>query len=330
MIRESPIPDLAIDVDAEAVVIRAERPLRAVSSAIVGGGLVQARAIVNLHVPKGFQCADSAGHLAELARRRAVPTPFVGLLTGAATDKAELATEHLDGLSASVVVTVGLSNRSAAGRSAQAMWRPSTINTIVIVDATPEDAALVNLVITATEAKTLALAEAGISTREGGLVTGTRQVGARRGCRALGGRASMSRRPWIGVSLSVTVHAAVLALVVVSFSRDDWLPVLVVDLRDEVRSGPTTSVGAPAGEASGSPASPPAPRRSRAAKRGTSPRPGTDADDDRRHAIARDAAFPAERARAGVASGGGAPTRISTVAISRWRGARGCGLAPRR
>ncbi len=80
----------------------------------------------------------------------------------------------------------------------------------------------------------------------------------------------MSRRPWIGVSLSVTVHAAVLALVVVSFSRDDWLPVLVVDLRDEVRSGPTTSVGAPAGEASGSPASPPAPRRSRAAKRGTS------------------------------------------------------------
>jgi len=173
MIRESLIPDLLIDVDAEAVVIRAERPLRAVSSAIVGGGFVQARAIVNLHVPKGFQCADSEGLLAALARRRAVPTPFVGLLTGAATDKAELATEHLDGLSVSAIVTVGLSNRSAAGRSAQMMWRPSTINTIVVVDAEPEDAALVNLVITATEAKTLALAEAGISTREGGLVTGT-------------------------------------------------------------------------------------------------------------------------------------------------------------
>jgi iron complex transport system ATP-binding protein len=167
------IPDIAVDVDAEAVVVRAERPLRAVSSAIVGGGLVEARAIVNLHVPKGFQCADSEGHLAEFARRRAVPAPFVGLLTGAATDRAELATEHLGGLSASAVVTVGLSNRSAAGRSAQAMWRPSTINTIVLVDAAPEDAALVNLVITATEAKALALAEAGISTREGGVVTGT-------------------------------------------------------------------------------------------------------------------------------------------------------------
>jgi iron complex transport system ATP-binding protein len=173
MIRGSMISDLAIDVDAEAVVVRAERALRAVSSAIVGGGLVQTRAIVNLHVPKGFQCADSEGHLAEFARRRAVPSPFVGLLTGAATDRAELATEQLNGLSVSAVVTVGLSNRSAAGRSAQAMWRPSTINTIVIVDAEAEDAALVNLVITATEAKALALAEAGVATREGGVVTGT-------------------------------------------------------------------------------------------------------------------------------------------------------------
>jgi iron complex transport system ATP-binding protein len=130
-------------------------------------------AIVNLHVPKGFQCAESEGHLADFARRRALPLPFVGLLTGAATDRAEVVAEQRDGLSAAVVVTVGLSNRSAAGRSAQAMWRPSTINTIVVVDAEPEDAALVNLVITATEAKALALAEAGIATHEGGVATGT-------------------------------------------------------------------------------------------------------------------------------------------------------------
>ena len=167
------IPGLAIDLDAEAVVVRAERELRAVSSAIVGGGLVQTRAIVNLHVSKGFQCADSEKDLADFARRRSVPSPFVGLLTGAATEKAEQALERRDGLTAWAVVTVGLSNRSAAGRSAQAMWRPSTINTIVVVDAEPEDAALVNLVITATEAKALALAEAGISAREGGVATGT-------------------------------------------------------------------------------------------------------------------------------------------------------------
>ena len=80
----------------------------------------------------------------------------------------------------------------------------------------------------------------------------------------------MSRRPWIGVSLSVALHAVAFALVVVSFSPDDWLPALVVDLREEFRSGPTTSVRAPAGESSGTRSSTPAPRRSRLAKRDTS------------------------------------------------------------
>jgi len=168
-----PIDGITIEVGADAVVVRADRALRVVSSAIVGGGLSHVRAIVNLHVPKGFHCADSETDLAAFAHRRGVPSPFVGLLTGAATEKAETAVERRDGLAVTAVVTLGLSNRSAAGRSAPASWAASTINTIVIVDADPEDAALVNLVITATEAKTLALMEAGVTTPDGGAVTGT-------------------------------------------------------------------------------------------------------------------------------------------------------------
>ena len=38
------------EVSAEAVVVRAREPLAVVSSAVVGGGLGRARAIVNLHV----------------------------------------------------------------------------------------------------------------------------------------------------------------------------------------------------------------------------------------------------------------------------------------
>ena len=167
------IPDVTVDADSEAVVVRAERTLRAVSSAIVGGGLTQARAIVNLHVPQGFRCQDSEGLLSDFARRRTIASPFVGLLTGARTERAELAADRRDGLAVWAVVTVGLSNRSAAGRSAVAVWQPSTINTIVVVDADPEAAALVNLVITATEAKALALAEAGVRSVGGGPVTGT-------------------------------------------------------------------------------------------------------------------------------------------------------------
>ena len=173
MSRAPSIAGVTIEVGADAVVVRADRPLRVVSSAIVGGGLAHARAIVNLHVPRGFHCADSEADLAEFARRRGVPAPFVGLLTGAATEKAETTLARRDGLAVSAVVTLGLSNRSAAGRSAPAAWAASTINTIVIVDAEPEDAALVNLVITATEAKTLALIDADIMAPDGGRVTGT-------------------------------------------------------------------------------------------------------------------------------------------------------------
>jgi adenosylcobinamide hydrolase len=167
------ISGLAVDIDAEAVVVRAERPLRAVSSAVVGGGVTDTRAIVNLHVPRGFHCGESDSVLADFARRRAMASPFIGLLTGALTERAELTEEGRGDLTVCAVVTVGLSNRSAAGRSPSAVWQPSTINTIVVVDADPDPGALINLVITATEAKTLALAEAGVRSSDDTMVTGT-------------------------------------------------------------------------------------------------------------------------------------------------------------
>ena len=42
----------------------------------------------------------------------------------------------------------------------------------------------------------------------------------------------MTRRPWLGVGVSVVVHVALCALVVVSFARDESRAPLVVDLRD--------------------------------------------------------------------------------------------------
>ncbi len=167
------IEGVTIDVDAEAVVVAARQPLHVVSSAIVGGGAISARAVINVHVPKGFDGAEAMAVLSSFARRRTVPAPWVGLLTGAATERAECAHAAADGIRASAVVTIGLSNRSAAGRSAPQPWRSSTINTILIVDAAPEPAALVNLVITATEVKALALAAGGVRTREGEVASGT-------------------------------------------------------------------------------------------------------------------------------------------------------------
>ena len=54
-----------------------------------------------------------------------------------------------------------------------AAWLPSTINTILVVDAAAAPGALVNLVMTVTEAKVMALAEAGVRTPDGDPASGT-------------------------------------------------------------------------------------------------------------------------------------------------------------
>jgi adenosylcobinamide hydrolase len=167
------IPGLRVEIGREAVVVASESPLRALSSAVLSGGLVEARAIVNLHVAKNDPCADPPGMIGAFCRRHGVPEPFVGLLTSAWTERATVGEEAGEGYRALAVTTVGLSNTIAAGRAAVQRWSSSTINTIVVVDADPDAAALVNAVITATEAKALVLAEAGIEDGEGRPATGT-------------------------------------------------------------------------------------------------------------------------------------------------------------
>lgn len=162
-----------VAVDREAVVVTARAPLAAVSSAVVGGGLGAARAIVNLHVPKDVGPDDVEARLAEFVRHRGVPAPWIGLLTSAWTEKAEQAEAADHGLVALAVVTVGLCNRVAAGVDRAAVWLPSTINAIVVVDAAPEPGALVNAVMTVTEVKTALLAEAGVRCDDGTLASGT-------------------------------------------------------------------------------------------------------------------------------------------------------------
>jgi adenosylcobinamide amidohydrolase len=167
------IGGLAVRTGPEAVVIVAAQPLRVLSSAVHGGGLASARAVVNLHVDKDDPCADPARMLTAYAHGAGLPEPFVGLLTGAWTEHATVGEEDGAGIPVLAVATVGLSNRIAAGRTAVSGRRHGTINTIVVVDADPESSALVNAVITVTEVKALLLHEAGVRDAAGWPVSGT-------------------------------------------------------------------------------------------------------------------------------------------------------------
>ena len=98
--------------------------------------VVDREAIVNLHVRKNIPEAGTDGLLPRFADRRGIRGPWVGQLTSAWTEKAVVAEAIGSGLTALVVVTVGLSNRITAGQTPLGAWAPSTINSIVVVAAT--------------------------------------------------------------------------------------------------------------------------------------------------------------------------------------------------
>ncbi len=67
------IPGVEVAIGPEAVVVASRARLSVVSSAIVRGGLVDARAVINLHVPKDDPCADPEAMLEAFAPRGGVP-----------------------------------------------------------------------------------------------------------------------------------------------------------------------------------------------------------------------------------------------------------------
>lgn len=131
---------------------------RMISSAVLGGGIGPREWVLNAQVDKDYARTDPVEHLTEMGPEG----PGVGMLTAAMV---EHYTRAADG-GAEAVATVGLGVPTWAAALADAASeevgrRPGTINIVVAVPVALCDAALVNAVMTVTEAKTQALIEAG-------------------------------------------------------------------------------------------------------------------------------------------------------------------------
>src|SRR5688572_24142660 len=83
---------------------RAPRPLHAISSAPLGGGIGPRNWIVNATVPMSYHRDDPADHLAALADQLGLTGPGIGLLTG--VDVTEMVAAEDGGVR--VWATVGL------------------------------------------------------------------------------------------------------------------------------------------------------------------------------------------------------------------------------
>jgi adenosylcobinamide amidohydrolase len=182
---------------------------RVLSSAVLGGGLTEARSWLNVTVPPDYGRLDPATDLGERAAAMDLPGPVVGMLT-AVDVRAHRRTCHG---AATIFATVGVGHAlAAAGRRPRAVPAAGTINLLVVVDAALDDAALAGAAQTAVEAKAQGLADAGIrAANAGGLATGTATDAFCIAAIPGGGVPFAGPATRIGADIARAVHAAVLA-----------------------------------------------------------------------------------------------------------------------
>lgn len=161
-------------VDGPILVWRVGPGRRMISSGVLGGGLGTREWVINVQVPGGYSRRDPVEHLRSIAADLGLRGDGAGLLTAAEVANYTVAADGGVEVATTVGIRVptwaavaeghvdpdlalggGNGSRPASG------YLPGTINVLVSVPAALSDAALVNSVMTATEAKTQALLEAG-------------------------------------------------------------------------------------------------------------------------------------------------------------------------
>ncbi len=156
--------------------ISSETPLRTLNSSIWGGGFGYHRNLINRQVPKSYMCDDPPSEMQSFLDAVGFTSiDSVGMLTAAWVDHAGFSEMSLGELTVCSWVTVGLGNPARAGDAVDVdLLFPGTINCMVVIDGQLNDAAMVNAVITVTEAKAALLQDLNITAgAEGRIATGT-------------------------------------------------------------------------------------------------------------------------------------------------------------
>lgn len=155
--RFEPSPEHVGNPSLPSLCWRLHEPMLAISSAPTGGGIGLRRWVLNAQVPSDYARADIDAHVDALASELGLRGEGVGFLTAASVESFAAASE--DGVE--VFATVGLQHPTwaAAGAEAGDEARVGTINVVAFLPTRLEAAALVNAVVTITEAKAQALLE---------------------------------------------------------------------------------------------------------------------------------------------------------------------------
>jgi adenosylcobinamide hydrolase len=200
-------------------VISFSRKMEALCSTVLNGGMVITDTAVIIQVPPNYDCKDPKVDIARVMNHLSLPDDSIVFMTAAEVDHVMIRVDHAyNGEEACAIVTAGLSNQVIAGDELQdwerrhalsqkrreALMKVGTINTIVILPKPLTDAAKVNAVIAATEAKTAALNDLGYKE------TGTTSDSVAIICPTMGERVPYAGTGFgLGICLAQAVRSAV-------------------------------------------------------------------------------------------------------------------------
>ncbi len=189
------IENISAEIKNQTLVIWSKTPLKILSSALLNGGLIEANGIINVQVPEGsgsdmddMHWSGPENFLIKVVNQLNLPKDkVVGLMTAAKMKNVVASTEKYDDVTITVFVTAGATVAVTAGEPAASksgqVQKIGTINIIVLVDGNLTDGSMVEVVKTATEAKTVAIRELDIRSRfSGDLATGTLTDSVAVGC----------------------------------------------------------------------------------------------------------------------------------------------------
>jgi adenosylcobinamide hydrolase len=169
--------------DHVCVSFSTEHPV--ISSAVFNGGACVASNILIMKVGENFEGKKQVAvnpeiTLADYCKQLQLSGTTVGMMTSTSMDSFRLASRSSQGVEVTAMVTAGISNARCAGDRAddrffQKYGNPTgTINIIILTTATMSRAAMVESVMLAAEAKTVAMRELGVkSPLSGTIATGT-------------------------------------------------------------------------------------------------------------------------------------------------------------
>ncbi|PZD96223.1 hypothetical protein DNH61_08430 [Paenibacillus sambharensis] len=171
-------PELTFALREDAIRVTGAGTLECTSSAILNGGFCQADTFINRRVELDYDCSDPVTDLQGYVSIQGMSVArTIGLLTAADLTRASVHEAAGEGFRMVVCTTAGLGNAAKAGipRAVFPSYRPGTINTLIFLDGLISPAAMLNLMCTATEAKSSALWDLDVRDAEsaGKLATGT-------------------------------------------------------------------------------------------------------------------------------------------------------------